>query len=91
MTVRHLVDIVRQVLQYALDGGMIATNPAEKGRMKLPKQRTLKPVVDDPEQFLTPAEVADLVDATPWPYSVTVHCGGVFGSACRGAGWPSRW
>jgi integrase len=29
--------------------------------------------VDDPAQFLTAAQVAALVDATPWPYGVMVH------------------
>lgn len=30
-------------------------------------------MVDDPKQFLTPAQVSALIMATPWPYNVLVH------------------
>ena len=55
--------------------GRLAKNPAE--HVKLPKERSRRGgqvgVVDDPAQFLTPAQVSALVAATPWPYNVLVH------------------
>ena len=71
ITVRHAYVIVRQVLRQAVHDNKLPTNPADN--VKLPSDRTLAPVVDDPEQFLSPPEIAALVEATPWPYSVLVH------------------
>ncbi len=42
-------------------------------------------VVDDPAQFLTPAEVWALVAATPWPYNVLVHV--ARGQVCGRGSW----
>ncbi|WP_373159572.1 hypothetical protein [Mycobacterium marinum] len=50
-------------------------NPAD--HVKLPSERKLTGgtpgVVDDPNMFLTAAQVGALVDATPWPCAVMVH------------------
>ncbi len=74
-TVRHAFFIVRMVLAQAVVDGRLATNPADY--VKLPTERSTGAapagVVDDPAQFLTAAQVAALVAATPWPYNVTVH------------------
>jgi integrase len=71
ITVRHAYVIVRQVLRQAVHDDKLPTNPADN--VKLPSDRTLAPVVDDPAQFLSPPAIAALVEATPWPYSVLVH------------------
>ncbi|OBA71680.1 integrase [Mycolicibacterium elephantis] len=74
-TVRHAFFAVRMVLAQAVADGRLAANPAEY--VKIPTESGRhggKPgVVDDPSQFLTAAQVAALVGATPWPYNVLVH------------------
>jgi len=74
-TVRHAFFIVRMVLAQGVVDGRLATNPADY--VRLPSERSAvggtPGVVDDPAQFLTAAQVAALVAATPWPYTVTVH------------------
>ncbi|MGW4479402.1 site-specific integrase [Rhodococcus triatomae] len=74
-TVRHAYFLVRMVLAQAVVDGRLAENPA--GYVKLPSERSASGgtpgVVDDPDQFLTAAQVSALVDATPWPYNVMVH------------------
>ncbi len=74
-TVRHAFFIVRMVLAQAAVDGRLTTNPADY--VRLPSERSAVSgtpgVVDDPAQFLTAAQVAALVAATPWPYNVTVH------------------
>lgn len=75
-TIRNAVFLVRQVLRYAATEGYITANPAAD--VKLPAatavgHNTSTGAVDDPAQFLTPAQVASLVAATPWPYNVLVH------------------
>lgn len=74
-TVRHHYFVVRQVLSQAVLDGRLMTNPAD--HVKLPSERKLTGgtpgVVDDPDMFLTAAQVAALEAATPWPYSVMVH------------------
>ena len=74
-TVRHHYFVVKMVLDQAVDDGRLLSNPAD--RVKLPSGRTVaggKPgVVDDPNQFLTAAQVLALVDATPRPFDVLVH------------------
>jgi integrase len=74
-TVRHAFFTVRMVLEQAVVDGRLAKNPA--GHIKLPTERSRKGgqvgIVDDPAQFLTPAQVSALVAATPWPYNVVVH------------------
>ncbi|MGW5075966.1 site-specific integrase [Rhodococcus sp. NPDC004095] len=74
-TVRHAYFLVRMVLEQAVVDGRLAENPAEY--VKLPSERSASGgtpgVVDDPDQFLTAAQVSALVEATPWPYNVMVH------------------
>ena len=74
-TVRHAYFVVRQVLRQALHDRRIPTNPADK--VKLPSEHSANGgnagMVDDPAQFLTPTQIAALVEATPWPYNVYVH------------------
>jgi integrase len=72
-TIRNALFLVRMMLRYAADEKWIPSNPAAD--VKLPRSTSVgEPgVVDDPAQFLTAAQVAALVAATPWPYSVLVH------------------
>ncbi|OFB38362.1 integrase [Mycolicibacterium sp. (ex Dasyatis americana)] len=74
-TVRHAYFVVRQVLRQAVHDHRIPANPADN--VKLPSEHSANGgnagVVDDPAQFLTPTQIAALVDATPWPYNVYVH------------------
>jgi integrase len=74
-TVRHAFFTVRMVLEQAVVDGRLPKNPAE--HVMLPTERSRKGgqvgIVDDPAQFLTPAQVSALVAATPWPYNVLVH------------------
>ncbi len=74
-TVRHAFFIVRMVLAQGVVDGRLATNPADYVRLPSERSTGAAPagVVDDPAQFLTAAQVAALVNATPWPYNVTVH------------------
>ena len=63
------------VLEQAVVDGRLAKNPAEY--VKLPTgdrhQGRQGRRSRGPGQFLTPAQVSALVDATPWPYNVLVH------------------
>lgn len=74
-TVRHAFFVVKMVLAQAVTDGRIGSNPADY--VKLPSERSTQGgtpgVVDDPDQFLTAAQVQALVAATPWPYNVYVH------------------
>jgi integrase len=74
-TVRHHYFVVRQVLSQAVADGRITVNPAD--HVKLPTERSVSGgtpgVADDPNMFLTAAQVSALVAATPWPCSVMVH------------------
>jgi integrase len=74
-TVRHHYFVVRQVFSQCIADGRLMVNPAD--HVKLPNERSpaggTPGVVDDPELFLTAAQVAALVDATPWPCAVMVH------------------
>jgi len=74
-TVRHHYFVVRQILSQCVADGRLTVNPADY--VKLPSERSAAGgtpgVVDDPDMFLTAAQVAALVDATPWPCSVMVH------------------
>lgn len=74
-TVRHHYFVVRQVLSQAVADGRLTVNPAD--HVKLPTERKqaggTPGVVGDPDMFLTAAQVAALVDATPWPCNVMVH------------------
>lgn len=68
-TVRHHYFVVRQVLTQCVADGRLIVNPAE--HVRLPSEHKLAGgtpgVADDPDMFLTAAQVAALVDATPWP------------------------
>lgn len=70
-TVRHAFFTVRMILGQALVDNKIATNPAD--HVKLPTDTSNPGVVDDPDMFLTAAQVSALTDATPWPYYVMVN------------------
>jgi integrase len=71
-TIRAYMQVVRQVLAQATLDNRIAANPAL--HVKLPgNNKSTAAVVDDPTQFLTAEQVAQLVAATPWPYNVLVH------------------
>ncbi|MDV3135974.1 tyrosine-type recombinase/integrase [Mycobacterium sp. 29Ha] len=74
-TIRHHYFVVRQVLSQCVADGRLTVNPAD--HVKLPSERSAQGgtpgVVDDPDMFLTAAQVAALVDATPWPCAVLVH------------------
>ncbi len=74
-TVRHHYFVVRQVFSECVADGRLTVNPADY--VKLPNERSAAGgtpgVVDDPDMFLTTAQVAALVDATPWPCAVMVH------------------
>ena len=73
-TVRHHFYAVKMVLDQAVADGRLIANPA--AHVKLPTNRTdthSVGSVDDPDTFLTPAQVAALVDATPAPFDALVH------------------
>ncbi|PBC51162.1 site-specific integrase [Rhodococcus sp. ACS1] len=74
-TVRHAFFVIRMVLAQAVADGRLAENPCD--HVRLPSERSANGgtpgVVDDPDQFLTAAQVSALVEATPWPYNVMVH------------------
>ncbi|MGE0218421.1 tyrosine-type recombinase/integrase [Mycolicibacterium sp.] len=72
-TIRNAYFLVKQVLAQAVADGRLDSNPADY--VKLPTDHNTGHVraVDDPAMFLTPAQVASLVAATPWPFSVATH------------------
>lgn len=77
-TVRHQYFILKQVLDQAIADGRLSANPCD--HVTLPTERTAVASkthsvdgVVDPAQFLSAGPVSALVDATPWPYNVTVH------------------
>ena len=74
-TIRHHYFVVRQILSQCVADGRLTVNPAD--HVKLPSERSATGgtpgVVDDPDMFLTASQVAELVDATPWPCNVMVH------------------
>jgi integrase len=72
-TIRNAYFLVRQVLAQAVADGRLTGNPADY--VKLPTDHNTGHVraVDDPAMFLTPTQVAALVAATPWPFSVATH------------------
>lgn len=72
-TVRNAYFIVRQVLRHAVVDGRIDANPADYVKLPTEHNSGSHRVVDDASQFLTPAQVAALTDATPWPYNIAVH------------------
>lgn len=74
-TIRHHYFVVRQILSQAVADGRLMVNPAD--HVKLPSERSAAGgtpgVVDDPNMFLTAAQVGALVDSTPWPCAVMIH------------------
>lgn len=62
-----------RVLAQAVADGRLDVNPADY--VKLPTDHNTGHVraVDDPAMFLSAAQVAALVAATPWPYNLYVH------------------
>src|ERR1700730_2609125 len=72
---RHHYFVVSQVLSQAVADGRLTVNPAD--HVKLPSERSTgggtPGVADDPDMFLTAAQVPALVAATPWPCNVLVH------------------
>ncbi|RAU93500.1 site-specific integrase [Mycobacterium colombiense] len=70
-TVRHAYWIVRMVLEQAVIDNRVPGNPAD--HVKLPTEDGNPGIVDDPNLFLSAAQVAALVAATPWPYNVYMH------------------
>lgn len=72
-TVRNAYFIVRQVLRHAVVDRRIDANPADYVKLPTEHNSGSHRVVDDASQFLTPAQVAALTEATPWPYNVAVH------------------
>lgn len=74
-TVRHAFWTVRMVLEQAVVDGRLAKSPAEY--IKLPTETGTNGgqvgVIVDRAQFLTPAQVSALVEATAWPYNVLIH------------------
>lgn len=72
-TVRHQFWTVRMVLEQAVVDSRLPKNPAN--HVRLPKEsgtNGAKIGIVDRAQFLTADQVAALVAATPWPYSVLV-------------------
>lgn len=72
-TVRHAYFIVRMVLAQAVADNRLPANPADYVKLPTEHSASAPGTVDDPAQFLTAEQVAALVAATPWPYSVYVH------------------
>ncbi|NOQ62532.1 tyrosine-type recombinase/integrase [Mycolicibacterium fortuitum] len=72
-TVRNAYFLVKQVLGQAVVDGRLDSNPADY--VKLPTDHNTGRAAshDDPDQFLTAAQVSALVAATPWPFNVYVH------------------
>jgi integrase len=72
-TIRNAYFLVKQVLAQAVADGRLDSNPADY--VKLPTDHNAGHVraVDDPAMFLTPAQIAALVVATPWPFAVATH------------------
>ena len=73
-TIRNAYFLVRMVMAQAVEDNKLPANPADY--IKLPTEHNTgngARAVDDPAQFLTAAQVAGLVAATPKPYDVMVH------------------
>ena len=72
-TVRNAYFLVRQVLAQAVADGRLDANPADYVKLPTDHNTGHTRAVDDPAQFLTAAQVAALVAASPWPFNVYVH------------------
>lgn len=72
-TIRNAYFLVRMVLADAVADGRLPSNPADYVKLPTDHNTGRGAEVDDPVLFLTPTQVAALVAATPWPFSVLVH------------------
>jgi integrase len=72
-TIRNAYFLVRQVLGQAVVDGLLESNPADYVKLPTDYNSGRTATVDDPTLFLTAAQVAALVSATPWPFDVLVH------------------
>ena len=72
-TIRNAYFLVRMVLAQAVEDDKLSANPADYVKLPTDHNTGSGEVVDDPAQFLTAAQVAALVVATPEPYDVMVH------------------
>lgn len=72
-TIRNAYFLVRMVLAQAVEDNKLPANPADYVKLPTDHNTSTGAAVDDPAQFLTPAQVAALVAATPEPYGVIVH------------------
>jgi integrase len=72
-TVRNAYFLVRQVLAQAVADDVLPANPADYVKLPTDHNTGRGAVVDDPAMFLSAAQLAALVAATPWPYNVLVH------------------
>ena len=72
-TIRNAYFLVRMVLADAVADGRLPSNPADYVKLPTDHNTGRGAEVDDPSLFLTAAQVASLVAATPWPYDVLVH------------------
>ena len=72
-TIRNAYFLVRMVLAQAVEDNGLPANPADYVKLPTDHNTGTGAAVDDPTQFLTAAQVAALVAATPWPYDVMVH------------------
>ncbi len=66
-TVRNVFNVVRGVLDFAVDAGYIRTNPAARLRKHLPKGESTE------ARFLTAAQVETLASALPAPHDLLVR------------------
>jgi integrase len=66
-TVRNVFNVVRGVLDYAVDAGYIRTNPAVRLRKHLPKGDSAAP------RFLSAAQVETLAASLPAPHDLLVR------------------
>lgn len=72
-TIRNAYFLVRMVLADAVANGRLPSNPADYVKLPTDHNTGRGAEVDDPNLFLTPAQVASLVAASPWPFSVLAH------------------
>lgn len=72
-TIRNAYFLVRMVLAQAVEDNKLPANPADYVKLPTEHNTGTGAAVDDPAQFLTAAQVAALVAATPEPYAVMVH------------------
>jgi integrase len=72
-TIRNGYFLVRMVLADAVAAGRLQSNPADYVKLPTNHNTGHGAEVDDPNLFLSAAQVASLVAATPWPYNVLVH------------------